>query len=393
MKCIRKVLASILLFIFAFLSFNFKISAKSVNVYTFYGETCPHCEEALKYLESIRKKYDLKIYKYEVWNNLENRKIMSDIASFMDVNVRGVPFVIIDNTAIFGYSSSTNETYRFHIKQASKNNFVDEVGIKLGVVDDKIKQDKVNKTNKITNYLIKLPFIGKANLKNISLSFTSCLFGIIDGFNPSMVCLLLFLTSILIGIKDKKRVWFLGLIFIVISLLAYMVFMLRFSHFKEMVNVVIIVRTLIAIIAVIEGIKSLNNYANSLIDIKNNVFKNKKRSSSTLAIISVTLLGVFASIINSSSSDFFTIFNEFLKMNDLSTFKYWVYIIMYIIFFMITILIIFALLVKIMQLIITRTKYFDIIRGIIMIIVGILLISKPEWLMFNIYNFFHIIIR
>ena len=112
--------------------------------------------DELDNLDSIKEKYDLKIYKYEVWNDSENMKLMNDIASFLDVNVRGVPFAIIDNTAIFGYSSGvTDETYRYHIKQASKDDFIDEVGIELGVVKGKTKVSKNNDNKEYeTNYTI-----------------------------------------------------------------------------------------------------------------------------------------------------------------------------------------------------------------------------------------------
>ena len=73
-------------------------------------------------------------------------------------------------------------------------------------------------------------------------------------------------------------------------------------------------------------------------------------------------------------------------MNDLSTLEYWIYIFIYIFFFMIDDLIVFAIAVKTMELtgITTKyTKYSHLIGGLLMFIIGILLIVKPEWLMFN----------
>src|SRR5699024_4433762 len=80
------------------------------------------------------------------------------------------------------------------------------------------------------------------------------------------------------------------------------------------------------------------------------------------------------------------IFTQVLAMNDLSTLEYWIYIFIYIFFFMIDDLIVFAIAVKTMELtgITTKyTKYSHLIGGLLMFIIGILLIVKPEWLMFN----------
>lgn len=403
MKWIRKTLVSILFMFVTFFAFNFNVSAKSVNVYMFYGKTCPHCEEAIKYLDSIKEKYDLKIYKYEVWNNSENMKLMNDIASFLDVNVRGVPFAIIDNTAIFGYSSGvTDETYRYHIKQASKDDFIDEVGIELGVVKGKTKVSKNNDNKEYeTNYTIKLPFIGKVNLKSFSLPLVSILIGIIDGFNPCAMWVLLFLISTLIGMKDKKRLWALGLTFLVTSAFVYMAFMVSWLSFAKMISGVVLVRIMIAIVAIIGGAINLNSFANSLgkddgcdvVDAKKRkkVFSKIKKftheKSFIMAIIGVILLAISVNLIElACSAGLPVIFTSLLAMNDLSAIQYWIYIIIYIFFFMIDDLIIFAIAVKTMQLtgISTKyTKYSHLVGGILMFIIGILLIVKPEWLMFN----------
>ena len=73
-------------------------------------------------------------------------------------------------------------------------------------------------------------------------------------------------------------------------------------------------------------------------------------------------------------------------MNNLSGFEYWVYILIYIFFFMIDDLVVFTIAVKTMELsgISTKySKYSHLIGGILMLLIGLLLIVKPEWLMFN----------
>lgn len=403
MNKFKKILFSILLFVTIFISFSVRVSAKSVNVYMFYGKTCPHCEEALEYLNDVKDKYDLKIYKYEVWENDENKALMNEIALLLDVNVRGVPFVIIDNTAIFGYASQmTDETYRYHIKEATKDNFVDKVGIKLGIVNESgVLITNGENQAQDASYNVKLPIIGKVDLKNISLPVLSILIGIVDGFNPCAMWVLLFLISTLISMKDKKRLWSLGLTFLITSSLVYMAFMVSWLSFAKMISGVLVVRMIIAIVATISGAINLNSFVNQLGKEDGcNVVSAKKRKkvfskikkfthekSFIIALLGVILLAISVNLIElACSAGLPVIFTGLLAMNDLSTLEYWFYIVIYIFFFMLDDLIIFAIAVKTMQLtgISTKyTKYSHLIGGILMFIIGILLIVKPEWLMFN----------
>lgn len=400
MKCFKKILISFILVFSIFTLFLNKVSAKEVNVYMFYGKTCPHCEEALKYLESVKNKYDLNIIKYEVWENKENRKIMEDVADVVDINVSGVPFCVIDNTGIVGYSSGvTDETYRYHIKKASKEDFTDNVGIKLGLIDEEYSNKNTNKEGK--NFIIKLPLIGKIDLKSISLPIVSVILGIIDGFNPCAMWILLFLISTLLGMKDKKRLWILGITFLVSSALVYLAFMVSWLSFAKMLSGVVLVRLLIAIVALTGGVININSYLKTLNNNDGcNVVDAKKRKkifskikkfthekSFVIAFLGIILLAASVNIIElACSAGLPVIFTSLLAMNDLSTFKYIVYIAIYILFFMLDDLIIFAVSVKAMELtgISTKySKYSHLIGGILMFIIGVLLIAKPEWLMFN----------
>ena len=52
---------------------------------------------------------------------------------------------------------------------------------------------------------MKIPFFGAVNLKKFSLVTAAIVIGFIDGFNPCAMWILLFLLSVLIGMKDRKR--------------------------------------------------------------------------------------------------------------------------------------------------------------------------------------------
>lgn len=396
----KKLMKYIIYTFIIFFSLSLNVDAKEVNVYMFYGEGCPHCEAAYKYLNSIKKSHELNIYRYEVLNNSENRKKFKEIADYLEYSASSVPFTVINNTAIIGYTDNvTSDSYLYHINEASKDDFKDNVGIKLGLIDE---EETELQTNDNKSFKFRIPIIKKdVNLRDISLPLVAILLGVIDGFNPCAMWILLFLISTLLGLKDKKRLWVLGVTFLVTSALVYLAFMVSWLNFAKMIGGITIVRTIIAIVALIGGSVNVYSYINSLgKDDGCNVVDAKKRKkifgkikkfthekSFVIAILGIMLLAASVNIIElACSAGLPVIFTQLLAMNDLSSISYSLYIIIYIICFMFDDLVIFSIAVKSMELTGVSnkySKYSHLIGGLLMLLIGVLLLVKPEWLMFN----------
>ena len=80
------------------------------------------------------------------------------------------------------------------------------------------------------------------------------------------------------------------------------------------------------------------------------------------------------------------LFTQILTINNLNSLEYFIYVLIYIIFFLIDDIVIFLIAVKTAK--VTGisnkyTRYSHLIGGLIMIIIGALLIFKPEIIMFN----------
>ena len=89
---------------------NISYSKEKINIYLFYGEGCPHCEDLKNYLNNLdnKEKSYFNIYTFEVWNNSTNQQFMKDSAKYLNKEVSGVPFLIIGNKTFEGYSESMN---------------------------------------------------------------------------------------------------------------------------------------------------------------------------------------------------------------------------------------------------------------------------------------------
>ena len=378
---------------------------EQVNLYFFHGDGCPHCAEEEKFLAKIEKKYSyVKIIRYEVWKNKSNALLMDRVGNRYDVATSSVPLTVISGTAISGYSESIGIRIERAIKYYKDNpkenvNYVSQ--IKNGNFDEDEIKDSFSEADKKTDEStkIKLPLLGKINLKDFSLPTAATLIGLVDGFNPCAMWVLLFLISMLLGMKDRKRMWILGLTFLLSSALVYMAIML--SWFNIVVNVMasVIFRNIISVIAIVGAIINLRAFFKSndsgceVVDDKKRkkvISKIKdftKEKSLFIALGGVIFLAISVNVIElACSAGLPLVFTQLLAINNVSSFESFIYTLIYIFFFLIDDIIIFLIAMsttKVHAISTKYNKYSHLIGGILMLIIGILLLVKPEWLMFN----------
>lgn len=403
----KKILIPILglLFIFGFLVQFVHADTNTVNAYLFYGSGCPHCAKERLFLSDVLiKKYpDLKIYEYEVYYNSQNVSLFEKVATKLKSDASGVPFLIIGDQYFVGYSDSISPIeIEQRVKECSVQNCPDSVGSIVGVsstknisTNDNSIQDETQKGEKI----IDLPFIGKVDALRYSLPALTVVIGLLDGFNPCAMWTLLFLISLLLGMKDRKRMWILGATFIVASASVYFIFMAAWLNLILFLGFVIWIRILIGILALVGGGYSLKEFIfnkDSGCKVTGNedrqkVFERLKsavqQNSLWLALGGIIVLAFAVNLVELiCSAGLPAVYTQVLALNGLSSWQYYFYILLYVFFFMLDDLFVFFVAMYTLEMTGITTKYARVSRlvgGIIMLAIGILLIFKPEWLMFG----------
>ena len=388
--------------------FILPVSAKEddkVTLYLFYGDGCPHCAEEKLYLNEIKDKYDnFEIVYYEVWKNTDNQKFLEDVKEALEIERSGVPVTVIGDTYFVGWSEALESRVTRAIRHYKQNEYVDVVEqIRNGTyekVEESEKTDFEKEEEKSDEEsTISVPLIGKVNLKNVSLTTAAVILGLIDGFNPCAMWVLLFLISMLIGMKDKKRMWVIGLTFLGSSALVYMLIMLSWLNIVVSISTSIWVRNVIAIIAIGGGLINLYNFIKhqdsgcSVVDEKKrkSVFarikKFTKEKSLILAMIGAVALAFSVNIIElACSAGLPLVFTQLLAINNITGVGSFLYVLLYIIFFLLDDLVVFFIAMKTMEVTGFSTKYSKyshLVGGVLMVLIGVLLIFKPEWLMFG----------
>lgn len=126
----------IILLICIFL-FPVSVLAEEVHIYLFYGNTCPICEREREFLESLKFKYDnIQIFEFETYENEENAVYMQSIKDMYQISGGGVPFTVVGDVAVYGFSDSLSNRVESLVKKYQSEDYYDRVGVFLGLFED-----------------------------------------------------------------------------------------------------------------------------------------------------------------------------------------------------------------------------------------------------------------
>lgn len=398
----KKIISLFFFLFFLFFSFSLKVEAGvPLTIYFFYGSGCPHCDKELKFLESLQEKYSgLEIQSFEIYLHRENAKLLQKIGENLEVDLSGVPFSVIGGKTFIGYAESiTSAEIENQIKKCLKEECLDPVS-EIMQAENKGEDNFLDK-NKIigTQKLINLPVLGEVDALKFSLPALTVIMGFLDGFNPCAMWALLFLISLLLGIKNRKRMWILGTAFIIVSALVYFLFMVAWLNLILFLGFIAWVRFGIGALALGGGGYNLKKFFTDKdggckvtgSEKRQKFFQRLKfvvgQNNFWIAFGGIIVLAFMINLIELiCSAGLPAIYTQVLALNDLSGWQYYLYVLLYIFFFMLDDLFIFFMAMITLEMTGLSTKYSrysQLIGGFIMVIIGLFLIFKPEWLMFG----------
>ncbi len=388
----------IIMLLCLFLFIPFAQADEQLDIYLFYSDICSTCEEEIQFLQEYTKENNINLVMYETTKNEENDSLLTEVRQALNNNNKTVPYTVIGTTGMTGFNDTVEKQIKAAVNKYKAESYVDIVDV---VINDLDVEYTINPPEGVYN----IPLLGDIDPKDVSLPLVAIILGFIDGFNPCAMWVLLFLLSIIMTMKDRKKMWVIGLTFLTTSALIYLAFMLAWLSVAITLSQIFWVRFIIAIIALLGGIVNLTSYYKErkrddgcqVVDkdkrksilkrINRIVAQMDNKKTYFLAILGVMGLAVTVNLIElACSSGLPLIFTQILALNNLNGLQYFIYILIYILFFLVDDIVIFIIAMKTLKLTGISTKYnklSHLIGGILMMLIGILMIFKPEWLMFN----------
>lgn len=367
----------------------------SMDVHVFHSRFCLHCQEMISYLETLEEDYDnINLIFYEIGEEA-NASLFDEVAEAFDHKAE-VPFVTIGGLAFLGYNQQIELDLENTIIRYSDEAFVD--------VTQKIINNEpllITDFDVLERSVVRLPLIGEVEIESVSLFLAAVVLGFIDGFNPCAMWVLIFLITMLINMKQRRRMWIIGITFLLTSALVYFLIMVSWLQIAVSLTAVAWFRYLIGAFAIGFGGHHLIRYNQARKkDIGCEVTDQKqrlklmdriktivKKQNLMLALGGVIVLAVLVNLIElACSAGLPLLYTQILAYNQLSNSLYFLYIGVYILFFLIDDLLIFSVAMisfKVTGISKRYQKLSTLIGGLLMVLIGILLIFFPSIIMFN----------
>lgn len=135
-----------------------------VNIYLFWGDGCPHCEEEKPFLQHlIDDVYQGRIYvhEYEIWYNEENAEYGEKFAEAYGRSVSGVPMTFIGTHFFSGFNESYQEEMIAAIDEEIAAGPINPLDIVNGKMTVEQIQEAREQKEEVLNTVITVPFSGK----------------------------------------------------------------------------------------------------------------------------------------------------------------------------------------------------------------------------------------
>ena len=388
------------------------------NIYFFHAHGCPHCAAEIEFLKEFSKDQPVKIWDFEITKKKENLKLLQSLEKVLDQRILGTPFTIVGETTVSGFLNAESTGLKikeavFRVLEGTETELLvaavtqDPDGLFNSdlafdstsvTIKKEFNSKTVGKDKKIPE-TISLPLIGTIATKHVSLPFLTFLIALLDGFNPCAMWVLVFLISLLFGMKDRKRMWILGSTFILASGFVYFLIMSAWLNILLLLGFVFWIRLAIGLLALGAGGWYLydavtNKDGQCKVSHSGNrqkVFARLKTFAQhpnlLIALGGIILLAFAVNVVEAvCSAGLPVVFNEIMILSDLEKWQYYLYLGFYILIFMLDDLIVFGIAMTTLRYANINTKfarYSHFIGGIVMLILGVILIFKPELLMFG----------
>jgi glutaredoxin len=328
----------------------FQPSEETLVAHVFHSPACPHCRKELAFLRELNRTYPrLQL----ILHNIDIREELELLVAFMEK--RGVPTdqiatptLFIGDRHLIGFHEPETTGARIEAWIKDEFNRLDQ-GIRGSTTGSlQPERDPVSRT-------ISLPLVGEVSPFEMSLPALAITLGVIDGFNPCAMWVLVYLISLIVGLKDRTRIYTLIGTFLLASGVLYFLFMTAWLNAFLYLGYIRPLTILIGLAAIYLGALSIEDFIRSggrivcevgdLEDRQKTRLKIRELVSSPLTWTSFAGIVALAFAVNSiefiCSSAMPALFTHVLSVADLPALSHYLYILLYVLFFMLDDLVIF----------------------------------------------------
>ena len=211
----------------------------ALEVYVRTG--CPHCETAKAFIdELLSERPSVNIRFYDIAEDPVAVQRLQSLAAERGMTQIGVPTFVIDGTVIVGFQS--RETTGREIRERLD------------------RRDPRSVPSPVAQEYFQAPWLGEVRVSELGLPLFTIILGLLDGFNPCAMWVLLFLLSLLLNLRDRRKMALIAGLFVMVSGLVYFAFMAAWLNVFLLVGVSRALQMSLGAIALLVGMVNIKDF-------------------------------------------------------------------------------------------------------------------------------------
>ena len=219
--------------------------APPAELEVFVRPGCPYCEEAKRFLTDLqRRRSKLRLRVRDISQDPEALQELSELSHRFGIRPVGVPAFYIRGQLIIGFLSA------------------ETTGKEIEALLDRpaafSEPDRIDHSS--PPEIVDVPLLGRISLRGLGLPLFTIVLGLLDGFNPCAMWVLLFLLSMLVHLRDRKKMFLIGGAFVVVSGLVYFAFMAAWLNLFFLIGASRLTHVLLGTVAAMIGILNLKDF-------------------------------------------------------------------------------------------------------------------------------------
>ena len=367
---------------------------------------CAHCDAEKAFLSDLSgKRSDFEVRFYDIEGS-SGRGLFDRVTESEKLS-KSTPITIVGTTIVQGFDKPETTGKRIETlvdENLGKKNYGFDglllAGGSSGVektIGGTCEDGAVCRTPGGEPFLVSVPFFGTVDVAKYSLPALASVLGFVDGFNPCAMWVLVTFLLVLVQLGDRRKVWTVAGLFILAEAVMYYLILNVWFGTWDFVGLDRIVTPVVGLIAIGGGFFFLYEWLYSggtcvVVDVKKRAkISGQIRKLATEPFTWITASGIVALALSVNVIEFACsigipqAFTKIIEMNHLGFLQTQGLMAIYIFFYMVDDLVVFAFALwgagKLQQTNV-YVRWCNLFGGILMVILGLLLLLKPEILKF-----------
>jgi len=357
---------------------------------------CTRCAAAKRFLEELQaERPELSIVISDVGKSRDALERLERLVGREGTQL-GVPAFHVRGVLLVGFFGveTTGARVRFLLDQRSVGQVpqAPEASCPAGAGVPCGREDE----GRLLTETVELPVLGVVSPRRLGLPAFTIAIGLIDGFNPCAMWVLLFVLSLLVNLHDRLKMFLIGGTFVLVSGLAYFSFMAAWLNVFLLIGLSRPARLGLGALAMLVGSINLKDFFAFGRGISLGIPEAAKPSlyarvrgivqaeNLVAAILGAIVLAVLVNSVELlCTAGLPVVYTQVLAMWQLPAWRYYGYLLLYNVAYMLDDSVMLAVAIvtlsqhKLQE---RGGRWLKLTSGAVMLLLGFLLMAKPEWL-------------